>query len=332
MGTARWNIIFYAELNGGAEEYIKTFTVTPDDAKRIYLIANEEGVDGAGATGSLHAQLQNMNMGDGGFEALVSDVCFTLDDSKNIPMSSVYDIEPITQGTRRECNFYVVRAAVKFNLKFVNNRTGDLNVSKVRLSQVAAHSYLMSHLDENAGYYSDDNGDGVIVRHDFAKNSNGSSLWIDWLKVAVDESNQSPTDETLADRRGWIMEYSLPQGAEHFTTPEFKSFEIKANGGEYELPAYYCAESRNDIMQNSFFAPGLEQQYYLSMLIEDEDGGSRREYTWPNDALKLPNVRALFRNTNVVTTVTFGERETCIYARIVEWGRVPPRNDTIEYN
>lgn len=281
-------------------EYYRVLTLRNNEERKIYLIANEESV------GGLHEALEAQTEGDGGFEQFATGFTFTPDYTKPLPMTSCY---PVSIGTEKhiEKTFHVVYAATKFDIAFNNHHDRDVKVNSFTLSAPASSMYLMAHLEENAGVYKAD-ASGKGVKTGFVINDGDEALyWINWLKYAADESQANPTDETLADKRGWILEYAIPEGAQQTAAQDLLQ---TANNGQplvlgkdqtTSLPTFYLPESKN-LAEASAFAPKLEQEYKLNLVMTETDEGGIRTQTFSD--LRLPNLRALFRNTHVSLNIT----------------------------
>lgn len=282
-------------------EYRKVLELEKREQKKIYLIANERSVEGLGDA------LKVQTVGAKGFEALVNGFTFVPDYTKPLPMTSCYTVS-IGEEKYIEKTFHVVYAASKFDINFVNNRDRDVTVTSFTLSSPASGMYLMPHLDENAGVYKAGN-DGKGVKTSFVINEgDGELYWIDWLKYAAEESQTNQSDETLADRRGWILEYAIPQGAQQDAAHDLLQAAnngsplVLAEGQTTGMPTFYLPESRNMMAAASAFAPGLEQEYMMNLVLTETDEGGIREQTFRD--IRLPNLRALFRNTHVKVNIT----------------------------
>ncbi|MDE5561520.1 MAG: hypothetical protein K2J00_06960, partial [Bacteroidaceae bacterium] len=163
------------------------------------------------------------------------------------------------------------------------------------------------HLDENAGVYKAGN-DGKGVKTAFVIDGRDGVLdWIDWLRYIAEESQMNQSDVELADRRGWILEYAIPQGAQQTAAHDVLQAAndgnalVLAQGKTTGMTTFYLPESRN-LVANSTFAPELEQEYMMNLVLTEKHGNSINTRTF--SGIRLPNLRALFRNTHVKVNIT----------------------------
>lgn len=287
-----------ADISSGVNSYKfpLAIPVTPG-AKRIFLIANEESVNYETAEGAepLTAYFNSINEGQGGISDALSEMVFTPDYTKSLPMSSSYDVE-LTPGNNEE-TFYVVRVATKFDVTIKNNRSDAVTLNAFSVNSVADKSFLYPKFTREGIITVKDGKKGFVFDNDTPLH------WVDWLYLVCEESQTKPNPPT-ADERGWIMEYSIPTGAIH--TPEQWSAtgqEIAPNG-TLTLPTHYCPESR--LLPTPAIEPfhadakGIEQQYKVALTLTS--GGQQKMFE-----AALPNLRALFRNTHVKITITLNE-------------------------
>lgn len=264
--------------------------VTPNEKKRIFLFANEESVSAVeGVTGenqTLTDFFESYTDGDSGFEDAVNGLYFTPDysDGKPIPMSSMYEIDFPAKGNF-DGTFYVVRVATKFMVNFINWRGEDVIVDNFTIASHADKNFLMAHV-----------GNSEQNRLLF----NGKT-WINWLKEISDASSEND-DYTTTEAAGWLKDYGLPTQAKaetytHGTVIVGKQTidtENPANskpGVAENVPVFYLPESKNP----KAGATDGEQEYTMTIYI---DGRSEPF------VCKLPNLKALFRNTHVVVNIT----------------------------
>lgn len=277
--------------NSPQAECIRIFNVRQDETKKIYLIANEQSV-----SGSFHENLESFT--GTGFRNTVDDLSFIPDYTKPIPMCSVYDIT-VNAEPRQEHTLYLVRAATKFTLRFTSERMTPVVIDSIDISAIASKTYLVPH-KKNL----------LMDFTDFDSGETESLFWIDWLKRVSDESQANPSDKTLADKRGWIQDYDIPEGQAQKTvsikTPE--KFEIPglsypATGapiqGKKNFPAFYLPESKNlkDTSGNGYG----EQAYAMKLHLTAND--EKKTFTCTFD-----NLKALFRNTHVLVDITLWEK------------------------
>lgn len=263
--------------------------VTPDEKKRIFLFANEESVSAVeGVTGenqTLTDFFESYTDGDSGFKDEVNGLYFAPDysDGKPIPMSSMYEIDFPAKGNF-DGTFYVVRVATKFMVNFINWRGEDVIVDKFTIASHADKNFLMAHV-----------GNSEQNRLLF----NGKT-WINWLKEVSDASSEND-DYATTEAAGWLKDYELPTSAKaeytHGTVIVGKQTidtENPANskpGVAENVPVFYLPESKNP----KAGATDGEQEYTMTIYIN----GRSEPFV-----CKLPNLKALFRNTHVVVNIT----------------------------
>ena len=298
-GTVEHNRHF--SLEGAREQKYILLKVTPDEKKKIFLFANEESVSKVeGVTGdpqSLTDFFKEYTDGTSGFEAAVNDLYFTPNytDGKPIPMSSMYEIDFPAKGNF-DGTFYVVRVATKFTCRFKNFRSDAVTVNSISVSDIANNSYLMVHKQNLMMEFT---GEDNVTRELF---------WIDWLKMVSDESQMYPEDKTLVDKRGWIMDYDIPEGAAPITQTDLnlsvpKATSMYVNQEQGTLYTFYLPESKNLIKPGETYE---EQQYKMTLGLTDEYG-EQKSFNFAFD-----NLKALFRNTNVVIDIIMYDREVVV--------------------
>ena len=219
-------------------------------------------------------------------------------------MSSMYEVDLVTGNNEEQ--LYVVRVATKFDVRIINSRSDDVNIDLFSISSLADESYLLPVFSTpDAGIYTTD---GVkhpfIFNSDFSFNPGDQPLhWADWLKLASEESNANADDETLADKRGWIMEYNIPATAtQSVCSWDVTAIETIKSNTVIALPTHYYPEGKR-IKDSSTFAPGLEQEYEFKIQFSNPD--TEGEWTIsPEFTTVFPNLRALFRNTHVMLDIT----------------------------
>lgn len=288
-GTVEHNR-FYS-LDGAKEQRFILLKVTPDEKKKIYLFANEESVSAvegvAGVNSTLTAFFNNYTEGMPGFEAAVNNLYFAPDysDGKPIPMSSMYEIDFPANGNF-EGTFYLVRVATKFMVNFMNWRGEKVTVDNFTIASHADKNFLMAHVS-----------DSEQNRRLF----NGKT-WIDWLKEVSDASSEDDNYATT-EAAGWLKDYELPAQANktvtytHGTvtvgkpTVDINHPDNSKPGAAEKTPVFYLPESMN---LKAGTTDG-EQEYTLTINIDGRAEPFVR---------KLPNLKALFRNTHVVVNIT----------------------------
>lgn len=284
-------------LNNGSQRYIYRCEITTGH-KKVYIIANEESISG------LTTLLDGMETGSKEVESKLNSYVFTPDYSKNIPMSSMYEVDIVKGNNEKEFN--IVRVATKFDVTIDNKRSDNVKLEKFTINGLTEKSYLLPVFSsEDAGIFVKVNESigekkPFVFNNDFSFNAGDKVLhWADWLKLASDESNNSPRDEELADKRGWIMEYSIPSEDHKEIQWEEKDLDIISSNKQLSLPTHYYPESRL-LKPVSTFAPDLEQEYEFTIEFSSPDE------KWENKQFNqvFPNLRALFRNTHVLLNIT----------------------------
>ncbi len=274
-------------------ECYRIFKVTRNETKKIYLIANEEN-----ASTDLHEQLETLTTGNTTFASIVDNFVFIPDYKNPIPMSSVYDV-PVKAENLVEREFYLVRAATKFAFRFTNKRKSKVNIDAIHISDIAGATYLIPHKREPLFMSFDDE----------------SLYWINWLKKVADESQQSPDDVELADRRGWIQAYDIPSETSHQEVTVNGPLEVPSMTGDQPgkavFPVFYLPESKKLKAGSATYG---EQEYTLK--LDMSENGKELSFT-----KTFPNLEALFRNTHVLVDITFTEKDE-VEVQVVPYAEV----------
>lgn len=288
-GTVEHNK-FYS-LDGAKEQRFILLKVTPDEKKKIYLFANEESmseVEGvAGINSTLSAFFDSYGEGTPGFEETVNSLYFAPDYSagKPILMSSMYEIDFPEKGVVEE-TFYVVRVATKFMVNFMNWRGEEVIVENFTIANHADKNFLMAHVNDSEQNEQLFNG----------------KTWIDWLKEVSDASSEDD-DYATTEAAGWLKDYELPEQADKektythgrvtvgLPTVDIDNPNNSKPGVAKNIPVFYLPESKSPKAE----ATDGEQEYTLTIKINGRDEPF---------VCKLPNLKALFRNTHVVVDIT----------------------------
>lgn len=289
-GTVEHNRHF--TLEGAQAQKKILLKVTPNEKKKIFLFANEESVSAVEGTQSGSQTLtdffQSYDENDVGFEAAVNELYFAPDysESRPIPMSSVYKIDFPVKGNF-EGTFHVVRVATKFTINFRNWRGEDVTVSNLSIEKHADKNFLMAHVNDSEQNRQLFNG----------------KTWIQWLKDVSDASSEND-DYTTTEAAGWLKDYDLPAQADKSITYTHSALTVEAASFNGNNPAnshpgeastvFYLPESQN---LKDGGATDKEQEYTLKLNIDDD--GSNESFVY-----RLPNLKALFRNTHVVVNIT----------------------------
>lgn len=274
-------------------ECYRIFKVTRNETKKIYLIANEEN-----ASTDLHEQLETLMTGNTTFASIVDNFVFIPDYKNPIPMSSVYDV-PVKAENLVEREFYLVRAATKFAFRFTNKRKSKVSIDAIHTSDIAGATYLIPHKREPLFMSFDDE----------------SLYWINWLKKVADESQQSPDDVELADKRGWIQAYDIPSETSHQEVTVNGPLEVPSMTGDQPgkavFPVFYLPESKKLKAGSATYG---EQEYTLK--LDMSENGKELSFT-----KTFPNLKALFRNTHVLVDITFTEKDE-VKVQVVPYAEV----------
>lgn len=274
-------------------ECYRIFKVTRNETKKIYLIANEENV-----STDLHEQLETLTTGNTTFASIVDNFVFIPDYKNPIPMSSVYDV-PVKAENLVEREFYLVRAVTKFAFRFTNKRKSKVSIDAIHISDIAGATYLIPHKREPLFMSFDDE----------------SLYWINWLKKVADESQQSPDDVELADKRGWIQAYDIPSETSHQEVTVNGPLEVPSMTGDQPgkavFPVFYLPESKKLKAGSATYG---EQEYTLK--LDMSENGKELSFT-----KTFPNLEALFRNTHVLVDITFTEKDE-VKVQVVPYAEV----------
>ena len=274
-------------------ECYRIFKVTRNETKKIYLIANEENV-----STDLHEQLETLTTGNTTFASIVDNFVFIPDYKNPIPMSSVYDV-PVKAENLVEREFYLVRAATKFAFRFTNKRKSKVSIDAIHISDIAGATYLIPHKREP-----------LFMSFDAA-----SLYWINGLKKVADESQQSPDDVELADKRGWIQAYDIPSETSHQEVTVNGPLEVPSMTGDQPgkavFPVFYLPESKKLKAGSATYG---EQEYTLK--LDMSENGKELSFT-----KTFPNLKALFRNTHVLVDITFTEKDE-VKVQVVPYAEV----------
>ena len=281
----------YYALEGSQVQKFILLKVTPNEKKKIYLFANEESVSAmegvAGVNSTLTAFFNNYTEGMPGFEAAVSNLYFAPDYSggKPIPMSSMYEINFPEKGNF-DGTFYVIRVATKFMVNFMNWRGEEVIVENFTIANHADKNFLMAHVNDSEQNEQLFNG----------------KTWIDWLKEVSDASSEDD-DYATTEAAGWLKDYELPEQADKEKTYTHETVTVglptvdidnpnnSKPGVAKNIPVFYLPESKSP----KAGATDGEQEYTLTIKINGRDEPF---------VCKLPNLKALFRNTHVVVDIT----------------------------
>lgn len=255
------------------------------------------------------------------------------DGSIYLPYSSVYNIS-VGPKEYKELDMYLVPVATKFTFNFINKRTNPVEVSGISLNSVNSANYLLA----------------TVSGDDLNKSIDGVEYyWVDWL-ARISEMSHSESEFSqnvpFNGTYGWITLYTVPEEMDlyikdfvteesKFTIPEAQveqggddnddddddgtgddtgSGEIIITPSLYSLASQYVAESRN-LFDSDVEAENDPQIYNLTLKFKDTVTGTSVVF----EDQPIENLQALFRNTNVIINVTFGQGDIEVYAEIANW-------------
>lgn len=265
--------------------------VTPDENKKIFLFANEESVDlveGVGGDNmTLSAFFDSYAEGASGFAEDVDGLYFAPDYSNGrpIPMSSMYEIAVPEKGNVTE-TFYLVRVATRFRINFMNWRNDKVVVNGFSIANHADKNFLMAHVN-------DSERNRLLFK---------GKTWIEWLKEVSEASSENDSYE-VTEAAGWLKDYELPAQANMSKTYTYGRVTVglpAADPGHPDgqkpgvadvAPVFYLPESSS--LKTG--ATDGEQEYTLSISVEDRDEPF---------VFTMPNLKALFRNTDVLVNIS----------------------------
>lgn len=343
--TIEVNQLVTFDIPGGipAANFPFDFTCyTNSGYKKFYLFANEDRVqdimyaDGnTSRPSNLSDLFDSFKTGDENIvqlEAALNSVYFSpqyaadTNGSIYLPYSSVYDnvfvaeIPEKGEGLRSTAEMFLVPVATKFCFNFTNSRDYAVEVNGISLKSISSSNFLLGQV-------------GSTDQSKTIPNVTGSFYWVDWLAQISKLSQQEPgyyPNLSFNEKYGWISDYSLPLetttnipqnyifvGAqESFSVPGVLDGET-GEAGVYTAGPFYVPESKNflDPITNTISS---YQVYYLTLLlIDSEDYKEAPDFT----DVYIPNLKALFRNTNVNINVNMEQGEIDVYAEIAPWNQ-----------
>lgn len=319
------------------KDFYAIYRLKPAQTKRIYAIGNPAS---CGFSFDTYAEGSKAS-----FEDDIKNYVFTFDAKKPITMIDNREVpaEKLIAGKRTNVEMQLVRVGTKFMVNIVNNRDEDVNLTGFKINGLGAKQYLMPHFTGEKGETT--NGLHVISENGvsgfnfttnptngLASSTNTDMHWTDWMALAVEESQKAPGDKTLADRRGWIMKYSVPADAgtvtgDYQVSETYAATEVAIpKGKNIALNAQYFAETRNGVIANSTFgngdAAGFEQSYTFNVsFTSGETVGGEKKF----ENLKFPNLRALFRNTNVLVNIYLWQEKVTCTVNLVPYANIELR-------
>lgn len=338
----------YVDLNDENSEpvfasslkYEYTWPTTPG-TKKVYLFANEESVgtvsyeakEGVTLPSDLDTSLESilnsdeLNAGPADvygdiLESIYFSPSYTADTNGDyfLPYVSVYDNIVVGNMAEIEKEAYLVPVATKFTFNFVNMREYAINVKEISLYSANSSNFLFARVGSD----------------DFTKTlpeETTELYWVDWLAEVSKLSQQNggySQNVNFNEKYGWITQYDLP-ASEPLPTQQFfvvgdswfpvygvlDNVESTDNEtpGKYTAGPFYLPESRNFLNPNDNTSTD-DQAYYLTMVLE-ETAEYKEAPTF--EKVKIPNLKALFRNTNVIINITMEQGTIDVYAQIADW-------------
>ena len=248
------------------------------------------------------------------------------DGSVYLPYTAYYGEDyGLTVGDKDflEAQLYLVPVATKFIFNFTNYRGSGVKVNDITLLSSNQQSYLFAKVG-------DSNQKMALPE------SNEKLYWIDWLAEVSKRywnNQESNNNESFNEKYGWILDYSIPPGSaplenvfvaatESFEIPE-ASYTMNGSNEEIVIPAiyqagpYYVPESINQA-PNSSDSKFIVQEYCLTIDFEDTIEGNEAP---PFENVRIPNLKALFRNTYVIIEIEMRQGDIEIYAQTTDWNK-----------
>lgn len=248
-----------------------------------------------------------------------------------LPYTAVYpDIQAVKDKVN-EIKMFLVPVATKIAFNFVNYRPAKVDIKNITVSSVNSWNFLMAHV----GQKDYDKEFGQPGDADY-----GTYYWIDWLAKV---SAASHSDEAKADNQafnlkyGWIADYEIPAGDEPKPTVLVDGQDgsvphIDEGDNVNEIPStltlgpYYIPESRNDVTYQRSYTDDTgqtvtetvtEQIYTLGLELHDQTQSEEKDPTY---SLTISDLKAMFRNTHLIITVTIRPAgDLKIFATIASW-------------
>lgn len=335
---------------GSLENYVGVYRLPADVAnsagepRTIYAVGNPRscGFDFSKAEYAVGA--------DGSADAIASAIgshAFDFDDSKPIVLTDWRSIDGalLRLGKRVDVTLNLVRVATKFSVNIVNERYEPVTLKSFKVNSLGDWQYLLPHFTgedgqhvvRNAGACGFDFTEPFNGDTEFSSKGSRNMHWSEWMDLAVRESHKYSDegkytgDQTLADFRGWIMKYAVPDtdGSNKAVSTSSRSFALPADcvipsveetgKNTLALPTQYFAETVSGILPSSAFgngaASGFEQSYTFDVSFESGMTPGVKTFT----GCKFPNLRSLFRNTHVLLQINIGHDRISWMVRVVPY-------------
>lgn len=286
-----------------------TFKVRSGCKKRIYLIANYDGLN-------VDLSPEAFLPGEDG-NAPVDKCTFQLPSIDNLrtrglPMTAKYEIDIPLRSSDADDNedyvvsetFYLVRAITKFHFSF--HYTGTLrtkvDINSITIENVASSSYLMPCVNRNddGNYWVVDAG-GVSPIPLISSSLTGIE-WIDWMMEEIEKKDDPTTYQ-------WLTDYTIPDESTQQPYTHHVDNVTVTTVSDPEV-IFYLPESRNRKAVPDDDNGLMLQEYRLTLATtatsafpdNTDNTHLTREYS---DV--LPHLASLFRNTSVVVDITFDD-------------------------
>lgn len=313
-----------------SDEY--TFEVTTGCRKRIYLIANYNGLKDADGK-PLDFGNRSFRPNESGIVP-VEDFVFALNlkddangykynpDEYGIPMTAMYEINvpaikdlPENTDEYKLGDLYVVRAATKYFFNFKNTSAHrNIQVNSVEIKDVITNRmYLMPHVNKETAETEGKGKYWVVpdkaTEKKYLQNKTNSWFtnreWIDWM---VAEAENTGSNETRQEE--WLTDYEVPVDGVTCTSykMQYTPFvEVPANKGEFvsSTQYFYLPESRSQENKNDELKL---QKYTLTVhTTETFEGNGNKNSREKSYTAPLPHLASLFRNTHVKVNIVFND-------------------------
>lgn len=308
-----------------------TFKVAADSRKKIYLIANENGLTDAGGTPLDFTDERFIPDATG--KAPVDDYVFDVSKQEYtpsaLPMTALYEIEvpPLEEiengGFAWPNPLYLVRAATKFSFEFTNRSTRkSVTVTDIDINQVITdRMYLMPHVNKNS-----ENKYWVVEETKTDDNVTYTKKvvddWVEWMGVEAQKSQEDSDNE-------WLTDYEVPTSTPRTATVPFTSLSMQAAIGTEPYPsaeapdAIYLPESKTVKAESDPSLKDLQlQEYSITVHTKEQatGGTEEKEKTYPPQT--LPHLASLFRNTHVVVGIVFTDHDIECEVDVIPYSEV----------
>ena len=244
---------------------------------------------------------------------------------------------------------YLVPAATKVFVEFINNRKNPVRVNAIQLGGIAPVEFVNAQLDETE-----------LTRNDM--------WWIDWLEKIAKESQSYPDEvqnNEFNNLNGWIDLFDVPKEAyadeetgsgseggsgdagdesgDPSDTPETPEEEtikgwvtVLDNNFNLVVPQYTMAEGPGNKKVGPFYLPESNyrvirdvfdnlgniitkevQEYYITLDIEkDPESGNKPKF----ENVVIGNLKSFFRNTNLHIIIEMRDwDDNGAFAEIYPW-------------